>query len=66
MWQWLQDVLLPGIYQDGKDVAFSNSTAFTEDGDVVLVGMPRLRQLRVKKGTNIYIHEYLFNRYDEW
>ena len=68
MWQWLQDVLLPGIYQDGKDVAFSNSTAFTEDGDVVLVGMPRLRQLRVKKGTNIYIyiHKHLFNRYDRW
>ena len=56
MWQWLQDVLLPGIYQDGKDVAFLNSTAFTGDGDVVLVGMPRLRQLRVKKGTNIYTY----------
>ena len=56
MWQWLQDVLLPGIYQYGKDVAFSNSTAFTGDGDVVLVGMPRLRQLRVKKGTNIYTY----------
>ena len=56
MWQWLQYVLLPGIYQDGKDVAFSNSTAFTGDDDVVLVGMPRLRQLRVKKGTNIYTY----------
>ena len=55
MWQWLQDVLLPGIYQDGEDLAFSNSTTFTGEGDVVLVGMPRLRQLRVKKGENTYM-----------
>ena len=64
MWQWLQDVLLPGIYQDDEDLAFSNSTAFTGEGDVVLVGMPRLRQLRVKKGENTYMCIIL--QQDDW
>ena len=64
MRQWLQDVLLPGIYQDGEDLAFSNSTTFTGEGDVVLVGMPRLRQLRVKKGTNTYMCIIL--QQDDW
>ena len=64
MWQWLQDVLLPGIYQDGEDLAFSNSTTFTGEGDVVLVGMPRLRQLRVKKGENTYMCVIL--QQDDW
>ena len=64
MWQWLQDVLLPGIYQDGEDLAFSNSTTFTGEGDVVLVGMPRLRQLRVKKGANTYMCIIL--QQDDW
>lgn len=35
---------------DSKDVAVSNSTPYVSDGDAVLVGMPRLRQLRVMKG----------------
>ena len=64
MWQWLQDVLLPGIYQDGEDLAFSNSTTFSGEGDVVLVGMPRLRQLRVKKGENTYMCIIL--QQDDW
>ena len=64
MWQWLQDVLLPGIYQDGEDLAFSNSTTFTGEGDVVLIGMPRLRQLRVKKGENTYMCIIL--QQDDW
>jgi len=51
MWDWIRDVLIPGIYEDRKDVALSNSTPYIGDGDAVLVGMPRLRQLRVKKGA---------------
>ena len=35
---------------DSKAVAVSNSTPYISDGDAVLVGMPRLRQLRVMKG----------------
>lgn len=35
---------------DSKDVAVSNSTPYISDGNAVLVGMPRLRQLRVMKG----------------
>ena len=64
MWKWLQDILLPGIYQDDEDLAFSNSTTFTGEGDTVLVGMPRLRQLRVKKGANTYI-SIIFQQ-DDW
>ena len=64
MWQWLQDVLLTGIYQDDEDLAFSNSTTFTGEGDAVLVGMPRLRQLRVKNGANTYI-SIIFQQ-DDW
>ena len=64
MWKWLQDILLPGIYQDDEDLAFSNSTTFTVEGDAVLVGMPRLRQLRVKKGANTYI-SIIFQQ-DDW
>ena len=60
MWKWLQEVLLPGIYQDNEDLAFSNSTTFI--GDAVLVGMPRLRQLRVKKGANTHIYLLYFSR----
>ena len=56
---------------DSKDVAVSNSTPYISDGDAVLVGMPRLRQLRVMKGKqrvlmtresiySIYIYIYIF------
>ena len=64
MWQWLRNVLLPGIYQGDEDLAFSNSTTLTGEGDAVLVGMPRLRQLRVKKGANTYI-SIIFQQ-DDW
>ena len=62
MWQWLRNVLLPGIYQGDEDLAFSNSTTFTGEGDTVLVGMPRLRQLRVKKGAKTHIYLLYFSR----
>ena len=56
---------------DSKDVAVSNSTPYISDGDAVLVGMPRLRQLRVMKGKqrvlmtresiySIYIYIYIY------
>ena len=51
MWEWTRNVLIPGLYDDNKDVSFSNATPYTGDGETVLVGMPRLRQLRVKKGV---------------
>ena len=49
-WEWMQEVLIPGLYEDNKDVSFSNTTPYIGDGEAALVGMPRLRQLRVKKG----------------
>ena len=51
MWDWIRDILIPGIYEDRKDVELSNSTPYIGDGEAVLVGMPRLRQLRVKEGA---------------
>ena len=46
----------------------SNSTPYISDGDAVLVGMPRLRQLRVMKGKqrvlmtreSIYVYIYIY------
>ena len=51
MWDWIREILIPGIYEDRKDVALLNSTPYIGDGEAVLVGMPRLRQLRVKEGA---------------
>ena len=62
LWDWIRDVLIPGIYEDRKDMAMSNSTPYIGDGEAVLVGIPRLRQLRVKKGATtdlLKIIEYL-------
>ena len=63
MWDWIRDLLIPGIYEDRKDVVLSNSTPYIGDGEAVLVGMPRLRQLRVKEGATsnlLKMIEYLY------
>lgn len=49
-WEWVRQVLIPGLYEDTKDVSFFNTTPYIGDGEAVLVGIPRLRQLRVKRG----------------
>ncbi|XP_022800666.1 polycystic kidney disease protein 1-like 2 [Stylophora pistillata] len=49
-WDWARDVLVPGLFEDGKKVILNSSSPYIGDGDAVLVGMPRLRQLRVKEG----------------
>ena len=41
-------------------MAFSNSTSYIGDGDAVLVGMPRLRQLRVKTGAKTFVVVVVF------
>ena len=63
MWDWIRGILIPGIYEDRKDVALSNSTPYIGDGEAVLVGMPRLRQLRVKEGAKsnlLKVIEYFY------
>ena len=42
---WYQD-----FFEDGKYFTLNGSSPYIGDGDAVLVGMPRLRQLRVKEG----------------
>ena len=49
-WDWIRDVLVPGLFEDGKYFTLNSSSPYIGDGDAVLVGMPRLRQLRVKEG----------------
>ena len=51
MWDWIGGFLIPGFYEDRKDEALSNSTPYIGDGDAVLIWMPRLRQLRLKKSA---------------
>ena len=51
-WHWAQEVFLPGLFQDGKQ-QLNTSGPYVGDGQAVLVGMPRLRQLRVKKGIGV-------------
>ena len=41
---------MPGLFEDGKYFTLNSSSPYIGDGDAVLVGMPRLRQLRVKEG----------------
>ena len=52
MLDWAREVLVPALYEDGKDVGGTGSSPYTGDGDAVLVGMPRLRQFRVRQGTS--------------
>ena len=42
--------MVPGLFEDGKYFTLNSSSPYIGDGDAVLVGMPRLRQLRVKEG----------------
>lgn len=60
-WHWAQDVLVPGLFKDGKQQQ-NTSGPYVGNGEAVLVGMPRLRQLRVKKG---FLLNLLLNLNDE-
>lgn len=53
---------MPGLFQDGKQQQQNASGPYVGDGEAVLVGMPRLRQLRVKKGFRLSL---LLNLNDE-
>ena len=61
-WHWVQEVLVPGLFQDGKQQQQNASGPYVGDGEAVLVGMPRFRQLRVKKGFRLSL---LLNLNDE-
>lgn len=50
------------MFQDGKQQQKNASGPYVGDGEAVLVGMPRLRQLRVKKGFRLSL---LLNLNDE-
>ncbi|XP_022779915.1 polycystic kidney disease protein 1-like 2 isoform X2 [Stylophora pistillata] len=50
-WDWARDVLVPGLFDDGKNLILNSHSLYIGSGDAVLVGMPRFRQLRVKEGS---------------
>ena len=54
LWTWLEDVFIPVVYA-GKwyNGQRETTTEYTGNKRSILVGMPRLRQLRVMKGDEI-------------
>ena len=50
LWKWIDDILLPGLYNvtwyNGRE--FEYSEGFISNKQTFLMGMPRLRQLRIK------------------
>ena len=49
-WDWVRDVLVPGLFEDGKYFTLNSSSPYIGDGDAVLVGMfKKLYQRRPKK-----------------
>lgn len=53
LWTWLEGVFIPVVYA-GKwyNGQRETTTEYTGDKRSILVGMPRLRQLRVMKGND--------------
>ena len=53
-WGWLEDVFVPAIFSDGsyRDQE-EKGLDYTSSDRSTVVGMPRLRQLRVTKGKHI-------------
>ena len=56
-WNWTDRVLVPNLYNttwyNGKP--FSYEEGFLRNKDLYLVGMPRIRQLRIKTGVETFI-----------
>lgn len=50
LWKWVDDVLVPGLYDfkwyNGQP--FKHKEGFISNKQTFLMGMPRLRQLRIK------------------
>ena len=53
-WRWLEDAFVPAIFSEGwyKDQE-EKGLNYIRNDRLTLVGMPRLRQLRVMKGKYI-------------
>ena len=51
LWNWIDEVLVPGLYDVTwyNDQPFEYKEGFVSNKQNFLVGMPRLRQIRLKK-----------------
>ena len=51
-WAWINEVFIPGIYGTTwyNDQPFMAPEGYIESREAFLVGMPRLKQVRVKEG----------------
>ncbi|XP_001640553.3 uncharacterized protein LOC5520843 isoform X2 [Nematostella vectensis] len=56
-WKWTSDVLLPALYDKKQNAALDEG--FIGNGKLFLVGMPRIRQLRVVSSKLMH---YVFDR----
>ena len=54
-WNWSESVLLPGLYNNTwyNDQKFGANEPYISDGKLSLVGLPRLRQARVRSGEQL-------------
>lgn len=56
LWEWIEDVLIPGLYDvtwyDGRP--FKYKEGYISNREEFMLGMPRLRQLRLKPSMNYH------------
>ena len=59
LWNWTENDLLPNLYNTNwyNGQPFDYEEGFISDKQTFMLGMPRLRQLRVKKGEfDLYLN----------
>ena len=57
LWKWFEDVLIPATFaSEWYNGQKETITEYTGNKRTILIGMPRLRQLRVLKGRYKLIH----------
>ena len=51
-WEWIKEEFLPGVYKTSwyNDQTFIGPEGYISTREAFLVGMPKLRQVRVKEG----------------
>lgn len=57
LWTWVDDILLPGLYdvQWYNGQPFKRKEGFISDKKTFMMGMPRLRQIRIKTSEILII-----------
>lgn len=58
LWSYLDDTLLPFAYDGRTSKSDPDLEGYASEKNLYVVGMPRLRQLRVKKGKGLVLLAY--------